>query len=342
MDTPMPTLEPLSPTEALDWYLDEKETEAAASTLYSHKSRLGHFLRWCDKRGIDNLNDLTGRDMHRYKVWRRDDGDLNSVTLKTQMDTLRVFIRWCEKMDAVEPDLSVKVQSPTLSDGENARDVLLDGETAEAVLTYLDTYEYASVQHVTLALLWHTTMRRGAVRALDLDDYDRAGELLEVRHRPETGTPIKNQHDGERMVALSQSLCDLLDDWIADLRPPVTDDHGRDPLLATRQGRPHAQTIQGWAYAYTRPCVYADACPEDRDPATCEATQQPKAASKCPASVSPHAIRRGSITHWLQQDVPMHVVSDRANVSQEVLDQHYDRRTERERVEQRRDYLTRL
>lgn len=335
----MTHLEPLAPEEALDWYLDDKQSESAASTMYSHTSRLGHFIRWCDAHGIDNLNALTGRDLQRYKVWRRDEGDLNSVTVKTQMDTLRVFIRWCEQMDAIEPDLSTKVQSPTLADGENARDVLLNGTEAEAVLDYLETYEYASAPHVTLALLWQTSMRRGAVRALDIEDYDPEAALLDVRHRPEKGTPIKNKQAGERMVALSPTLCDLLDAWIADRRPDVTDDHGRDPLIATTQGRPHGQTIQRWAYEFTRPCTYTNRCPADRDPKVCEAAQTPGAASQCPESVSPHAIRRGSITHWLQHDVPMQVVSDRANVSPTVLEQHYDRRTKRERAEQRRDYL---
>lgn len=77
----------------------------------------------------------------------------------------------------------------------------------------------------------------------------------------------------------------------------------------------------------------------DRDPAACEPTDGLKDASKCPESVSPHAVRRGGITHWLQQDVPMRVVGDRANVSQDVLDAHYDRRSEREKAEQRREYL---
>jgi hypothetical protein len=36
------------------------------------------------------------------------------------------------------------------------------------------------------------------------------------------------------------------------------------------------------------------------------------------------------------------VVSARANVSTAVLDEHYDRRTEREKMEQRRKYLNQM
>lgn len=37
--------------------------------------------------------------------------------------------------------------------------------------------------------------------------------------------------------------------------------------------------------------------------------------------------------------MPDKMVSDRANVSPEVIEQHYDRRSEREKMEQRREYL---
>jgi hypothetical protein len=55
--------------------------------------------------------------------------------------------------------------------------------------------------------------------------------------------------------------------------------------------------------------------------------------------VGPHAIRRGSITHYLNSDIPETAVSDRANVSSEVLEKHYDRRNKKEKMEQRRKYL---
>ncbi|MHC3378220.1 hypothetical protein [Haloarcula sp. H-GB5] len=41
----------------------------------------------------------------------------------------------------------------------------------------------------------------------------------------------------------------------------------------------------------------------------------------------------------LRQGTPEEVVGDQSNVSRDVLEQHYDRRTERERMELRRDLL---
>jgi hypothetical protein len=41
----------------------------------------------------------------------------------------------------------------------------------------------------------------------------------------------------------------------------------------------------------------------------------------------------------LTEDIPEKVISDRMNVSREVLEDHYDRRSEEVKVEQRRGYL---
>lgn len=109
--------------------------------------------------------------------------------------------------------------------------------------------------------------------------------------------------------------------------------HGRD----VRRSRTSEPTSIRW----TRPCVYSSECPHDRGLGECPAVEH-DTASKCPSSVSPHAIRRGSIAYSLTSDMPDKVVSDRANVSQRVIEQHYDRPTEREKMEQRREYLDNL
>ncbi len=129
------SLEPLEPERALELYLTDRESSVTEATINSHRSRLGHFLRWCEEQEIDNMNELTGRQMHEYRIWRRMDGDLAPATEKTQMDTIRVFINWAESMDAVERDLHTKVLSPTLTDGDNVRDVMLDSERAKTILS---------------------------------------------------------------------------------------------------------------------------------------------------------------------------------------------------------------
>lgn len=93
------SLEPIAPASAAELYLKEKQSELAEASLYPHRSRLGHFVQWCVDQNIQNLNDLTGRDLHRYRLWRRDDGDLSPSSEKSQMDTIRVLIRWCEAID---------------------------------------------------------------------------------------------------------------------------------------------------------------------------------------------------------------------------------------------------
>jgi site-specific recombinase XerD len=331
-------LEPIDPETAVELYLADREAEVAKATLYSHSSRLGHFVRWCDEESIDNLNELSGRSLHAYRLWRRHEGDLAPATEKTQMDTIRVFVKWLESIDAVVDDLHTKVRSPVLRDGQNVRDVMLESERAEEILEYLSKYEYASRPHVVITLMWHTMMRTGAVHSLDVDDYDPDGQYIAVVHRPETGTMIKNGTDGERLIALSNDVCQLIDDWITNRRPDVDDEFDRRPLVSTPNGRAHRSTLRGDCYRYTRHCVSTGKCPHDRDPDNCDGMKY-TTAFDCPSSVSPHALRRGGITHHLNGDVPKEVVSDRANVTADVLDEHYDRRSQREKMEQRRRYL---
>lgn len=333
------SLEPITPEEALDLYLDDKRRDCQEATVTAHRSRLGFLVDWCDEQDIDNLNDLGARDLHEFRVWRRQ--DLNAVSEKTQMDTLRVFVEWCETIDAVESGLFLKVDSPSLDDDENARETVLHAARAQEIMAHLEQYEYATTEHACWVVLTETGMRLGAARALDVGDYrpDADTPHLDVRHRPETDTPIKNKYGGERPVSIPSAACEILDDYLQHRRPDVTDEYDRRPLLATPNGRVARSTIRTYVYRWSRPCVIGTECPHDQDPDTCEAVTNEDRAARCPSSVTPHPIRRGYITQLLRAGVPVEDVSDRCNVSPAIIDKHYDVRSEEDKMRQRQDVL---
>jgi len=328
-------LEPLTPRTALRMYLDHRDGELASSTMRAHRIRLSHFLRWCDEEDITNMNDLDGRALHRYRLWRKDDGDLKPVSLKTQLHTLCVFLQFCADVNAVHPFLAEAVDLPMLDYEEKVSSAILDEEQAVGILEKLDRYHYASRKHVIFALLWKTGMRQGTLRALDVGDVDINGQHLTITHRPEQGTALKNRQRGERLVALDKPLTNILHDWMQDRRPDVTDKYGREALVSTEQsGRVSRSAIRRTAYTLTRPAFLGESC---NCPDTDEHTYNE--VGTCVDSVSPHAIRRGAITAHLRGDVPKPVVSDRCDVSIDILDRHYNKLTEAEKLKQRREYL---
>lgn len=89
-----------------------------------------------------------------------------------------------------------------------------------------------------------------------------------------------------------------------------------------------------WSYQATQPCLHSP-CPHGREREDCQYTERPH-ASKCPSSRSPHKIRIGSITWQLNIGFPPEVVAERVNASIEVIEQHYDKESPHERMEQRR------
>jgi site-specific recombinase XerD len=63
-------------------YLDERQHELADATHQYHGYRLTQFLPWCDADGIDNLNEISSRDIHRFRVKRREEDDLATASMK--------------------------------------------------------------------------------------------------------------------------------------------------------------------------------------------------------------------------------------------------------------------
>ncbi|WP_247729499.1 tyrosine-type recombinase/integrase [Halovivax limisalsi] len=343
----MTELEPISPQEAVSLYLEARD-DAAENTMEAQDYRLRAFVTWCDEEGIANLNDLSGRDMFAYRVWRREGGysgeELRDVTLRGDMATMRAFLRFCGEIEAVPEDLYDQVPLPR-TNGADVSDSTLSPDHAVDIVDYLERFEYASRRHIIVLLLWHTGCRVGELRALDLGDLDLEGNrpradgpAVHFVHRPETGTPLKNQERGERWNAISEHVAATVQDYIDGPRETVVDDHGRAALITTSHGRVAISTCRDTLYRVTRPCWRGEECPHDRDPESCEWTYYAKMSS-CPSARSPHDVRSGRVTAHRLADEDRSLVSDRMNASEEVLDKHYDRRSERQKAEQRRRFF---
>jgi len=91
--------------------------------------------------------------------------------------------------------------------------------------------------------------------------------------------------------------------------------------------------------AISRPCVHGGNCPHSRVIEDCDAAQNKEQSSSCPSSVSLHPVRRGSITDHINRGWPKEKLSERVDVSVEVLDKHYDVRTKEQARKNRRQYL---
>ena len=331
---------PISPDEALDKYLTHRANEDVSDkTLQAHRYRLQHFIRWCENNSIETLDTLSVRDLQDFRHWRKRDGDLNNVSWHTQMVSFRVFIKWAENYQAVAPQLSERIDIPQIDPDEDARDTVFSADRATDILDHLGQFSYASREHALFQTLWHTGIRIGTAHGLDVQDFNRKEGYIETHHRPDTGTPLKNKQKGERPITLAEPEFQVLKDYIEKVRIDATDEYDRHPLFTTQYGRPHRGTLRQWVYKLARPCTYNGGdCPHDRDTDECEALNTQRASS-CPSSFSPHTVRRSSITNWLSEDVPPKAISDRMNVNDKALKKHYDKRSKKGKMEQRRGYF---
>jgi hypothetical protein len=70
-------LEPITPEDVIDWYLEHRRDELRTATRRTHRSALNIFRDWTEEAGIADLNDLRGRGLVALKTWRKSETDLD-------------------------------------------------------------------------------------------------------------------------------------------------------------------------------------------------------------------------------------------------------------------------
>lgn len=92
-------LEPLTPRESIRWFLNSKKRDVSPESIDRYDTKLTNFEKYCELSSISNVNSLTGRDIERYRTWRRDEstsGALKPKTMRDEMYLFRDFIRYLE------------------------------------------------------------------------------------------------------------------------------------------------------------------------------------------------------------------------------------------------------
>jgi hypothetical protein len=62
-------LEPFHPQETYKLFLEHKTTESSESTVQNYKYRLKPLGAWCEEQNLTDLNDLSGRDINKFRLW---------------------------------------------------------------------------------------------------------------------------------------------------------------------------------------------------------------------------------------------------------------------------------
>lgn len=100
-----------------------------------------HFLTWCDSEQVENLNELSVRDIQQYRLWLGGKDDISVLTLKNKQMSVRVFLQKAGSVEAVHQDLYTKLMIPRVHRSQRSGGQGLETERATGLLEYLARYK---------------------------------------------------------------------------------------------------------------------------------------------------------------------------------------------------------
>jgi len=276
-------------------FLSYKERNNKESTVRQYSWLIKDLVEFCERENANSTSDLDGWIIHQWINKRQDEDDVAPATLKTNVKSIKAFIRWCESNELIERGLAEKIDNPNIPDHQMRSEEVIHEERMNKILSYYENYNYATYHHAAFQLHWHVGCRASAIVALDMEDYQPHRDQIHFRDREETGTPLKNGKKGERIVSISQDVQHLLNDYIEGRRADIVEDSGREPLFTTKYARVSRGRLYKNITGISRPCVFKNECPHDRKESECEAARDKAQAPPSPSSKRLDPIRPGAI-----------------------------------------------
>ncbi|KAB1192420.1 tyrosine-type recombinase/integrase [Haloferax sp. MBLA0076] len=317
-----------------------RRQDRSPSTRAQYKRTILDFIEFSESNEVAEPSELSIHLLDSYvdSLQERYNSD---ATILTYTKNVRGWLRWLTKRGYCDESLYRILDKDDLGLSPKARDEALSTREAELILEQLRNQRRGTLKHALIELLWNAGLRIGGARSLDIRDFVPEENEIRLRHRPTTGTRLKNGSEtkdhvgnGERNVALKECVVNAIEIYIELERPDVTDEFGRSPLFATSQGRAARSTLRRKVYEATS-CRW-NTSPDSS--VNCDGECSAR-SEVCPVSFYPHAIRRGAIVHHLSSGLRPDIASERFDVSVQTLRRHYDPRTEQKRKQDRSEYV---
>jgi site-specific recombinase XerD len=156
---------------AVEQYVTSR-ADATQSTRERHRYRFSKFTDYCSQADVTHTSQIDGSTIEGFRQDRLADDNTSIKTNEQCLHTFRVFLRYLERVEACSEGLSEVVIIPKVPDAQESRETHILHERARQIIDYLAKYEWANIKHVVFHLTYHTGLRRGALYALDVQDWD--------------------------------------------------------------------------------------------------------------------------------------------------------------------------
>ncbi|ARS89331.1 tyrosine-type recombinase/integrase [Natrarchaeobaculum aegyptiacum] len=264
------------------------------STRAQYKRTIPRFVEFAADNDITNPVEISSPLVDAYVDYLQSEYD-SDATILTYTKNARTWLRWLSQRELCDESIYRILDKEELGLTPRARDEAIPKSEATGILHRLRQRRRGSGMHALTELLWNGGPRIGGVHSLDVPDFDPKKKELRFRHRPETGTRLKNGNknsntagDGERNIVIKDEVISAIQLYIETERPDVTDEYGREPLFATEYGRASRSTLRRWVYEATS-CRWN---PKDVDNCSCDGSCNPD-SNVCPESIRSSLTGRG-------------------------------------------------
>lgn len=202
-------------------------------TMRNQAMYLGHFLIWCEDRGISRPSEVTKPILERFQRHlfhhRKQDGmPLSFRSQHNRLTTIRSFFRWLARQNRILYNPASDLEMPRV-ERRLPRHVLSETE-AELVLQQPDLQDPLGVRdRAILETFYSTGIRRFELAGLSLYDLDL-----------ERGTVMVRQGKGrrDRMVPIGERAMVWVDKYLADVRPDYAVEPDDGTLFLAKEGGP--------------------------------------------------------------------------------------------------------